>query len=139
MEIIRADNSGFCFGVKQAIKKTEEQIGLMPGRIFTMGPLIHNELVTGDLKKRGVEMIASLDEVEEGDTVIVRSHGEPRSFFDDALAKGIRLVDATCPATRQAGSPHLMKRAWAASARAARARSRKFSHRRSAPQRPALS
>ncbi|MCR4668662.1 MAG: bifunctional 4-hydroxy-3-methylbut-2-enyl diphosphate reductase/30S ribosomal protein S1 [Clostridia bacterium] len=97
MEIIRADNSGFCFGVKQAIKKTEEQIGLRPGRIFTMGPLIHNELVTGDLKKRGVEMIASLDEVEEGDTVIVRSHGEPRSFFDDALAKGIRLVDATCP------------------------------------------
>ncbi|MCR4669442.1 MAG: 4-hydroxy-3-methylbut-2-enyl diphosphate reductase, partial [Clostridia bacterium] len=44
MEIIRADNSGFCFGVKQAIKKTEEQIGLRPGRIFTMGPLIHNEL-----------------------------------------------------------------------------------------------
>ena len=53
-QIIRAANSGFCFGVRQAIEKTENQIKENAGkkRIFTCGPLIHNDLVTNSLKER---------------------------------------------------------------------------------------
>ena len=62
-EIIRAEHSGFCFGVKQAIEKTEEQIKkykLHDGgntRIYTCGQLIHNQSVTDSLAARGVGII----------------------------------------------------------------------------------
>ena len=101
-EIIRAENSGFCFGVKQAMEKTEEQIkikeaGGICGRIFTCGPLIHNTLVTDDLASRGVGIIKGPEEAADGDVVIVRSHGEAKAFFDKEAGTGIRVVDATCP------------------------------------------
>ena len=101
-EILVAENSGFCFGVKQAIEKTEEQIkrkekGEITGRIYTCGPLIHNRLVTNDLALRGAGIINSVSEGVSGDVVIVRSHGETRSFFEEAEEAGITVVDATCP------------------------------------------
>ena len=87
-EILIAENSGFCFGVKQAIEKTEEQIkikenGCIAGNIYTCGPLIHNKLVTEDLASRGVGIISSASEALPGDVVIVRSHGESRDFFEE--------------------------------------------------------
>lgn len=98
-EIIRADHAGFCFGVKQAMEKTERQIEQRePGRhIFTCGPLIHNRLVTDDLARRGVGIIDAPAEAEPGDVVIVRSHGEGKAFFDAAKAGGLTVVNATCP------------------------------------------
>ncbi|MBR6585068.1 MAG: bifunctional 4-hydroxy-3-methylbut-2-enyl diphosphate reductase/30S ribosomal protein S1 [Firmicutes bacterium] len=101
-EIIRAENSGFCFGVKQAMEKTEEQIkikeeGGIEGRIYTCGPLIHNTLVTDDLARRGVGINSGPEEAADGDVVIVRSHGEAKSFFDAVEGTGIKVVDATCP------------------------------------------
>ena len=105
-EILLAENSGFCFGVRQAIEKTEEQINLkksgkIKGRIFTCGPLIHNRLVTDDLAERGVGIITSAGEAEPGDVVIVRSHGESKAFFEDAQSRGITVIDATCPFVRK--------------------------------------
>ena len=105
-EILLAENSGFCFGVRQAIEKTEEQINLkksgkIKGRIFTCGPLIHNRLVTDDLAERGVGIITSAGEAEPGDVVIVRSHGESKTFFEDARSRGITVIDATCPFVRK--------------------------------------
>ena len=97
-EIIRAEHAGFCFGVKQAIDMTDNQIEKRSeGRIYTCGPLIHNRFVTDDLERRGVSIIDSIEEAEAGDTVIVRSHGETRDFFQRAEEKGIHIVDATCP------------------------------------------
>lgn len=98
-EIIRAEHSGFCFGVKRAIKAGEELIEQknVKGRIFTCGPLIHNERVTQDLENRGLAIINSLDEALKGDTVLIRSHGEPKCFYEQAEKRGIELVDATCP------------------------------------------
>lgn len=101
-EILLAENSGFCFGVKQAIEKTEEQIkikekGGISGNIYTCGPLIHNRLVTEDLAARGVGIINSVAQASQGDVIIVRSHGERRNFFEEAQSAGITVVDATCP------------------------------------------
>ena len=99
-EIIRAENAGFCFGVKQAIEKAEkaaENASKDGKRIFSMGSLIHNERVTGDLEKKGIKIIHSLDEVQSADQVIIRSHGEGKAFYEDAEAKGLELIDATCP------------------------------------------
>ena len=98
MEIIMAEHSGFCFGVNRAIDMafSEAEKKDRQGRLFTCGYLIHNKDVVNKLESMGVSMIASLDEAEYGDTVIVRSHGEPREFYVKAAEKGIRLVDTTC-------------------------------------------
>ena len=98
MEIIRAKHSGFCFGVDRAIEMafSEARKEDREGRLFTCGHLIHNKDVVARLESMGVTMIKSLDEASAGDTVIVRSHGEPRDFYEKAEEKGIRLIDTTC-------------------------------------------
>ena len=101
-EIITAPYSGFCFGVKQAIEKTEEEIKIREeekttGKIYTWGPLIHNKTVTDGLREKGVSILDNLKEVSPEDVVIVRSHGETKSFFENARERNCKIVDATCP------------------------------------------
>ena len=101
-EILLAENSGFCFGVKQAMEKTEKEIekkqrNETAGALYTWGPLIHNQTVTDALRAQGVRIAENLDEVTAEDTLIVRSHGEARAFFEEADRRGIHVVDATCP------------------------------------------
>ena len=62
-----------------------------------MGSLIHNERVTADLEKKGIATIDSLEQAAEGDTVIIRSHGEGRAFYEAAESRKVKLIDATCP------------------------------------------
>ena len=96
-KIVRAVNAGFCFGVKQAIERAEKAADGNDGGIFTMGSLIHNERVTADLEKKGIATIDSLEQAAEGDTVIIRSHGEGRAFYEAAESRKVKLIDATCP------------------------------------------
>ena len=100
-KIVIAENAGFCFGVRRAIDtaETEAEKAAERGgsRVFSLGHLIHNDTVVRNLEKRGVQVIGSLSEAEAGDTVIIRSHGEPRRVYLEAEEIGIRLVDATCP------------------------------------------
>lgn len=98
VEIIRAKHSGFCFGVNRAIDMafSEAEKKDRQGRLFTCGYLIHNKEVVKRLESMGVAMIESLDEAAGGDTVIVRSHGEPKEFYDKAAERGIDLIDTTC-------------------------------------------
>ena len=58
MEVILAKSAGFCFGVKRAVEKVYEQIGTGK-KIYTYGPIIHNEEVVKDLASKGVEVIES--------------------------------------------------------------------------------
>lgn len=98
-KIIRAANSGFCFGVKQAIEKTEEQVKNNPDnkKIYTWGPLIHNKRVTDDLEAKGVSILDDFDKISTDDILIVRSHGEGRKFWESAKERGLNVVDSTCP------------------------------------------
>ena len=98
MEVIRAKSAGFCFGVKRAVEKVYEQIG-EGKKIFTYGPIIHNEEVVKDLEKRGVRVVEGLEGLrglEEG-VVIIRSHGVAKEVYDLLEEKGLEYVDATCP------------------------------------------
>lgn len=98
-KIIRAANSGFCFGVKQAIEKAEEQVKNNPDnkKIYTWGPLIHNKRVTDDLEAKGVSILDDFDKISTDDILIVRSHGEGRKFWESAKERGLNVVDSTCP------------------------------------------
>ncbi|MBR4168116.1 MAG: 4-hydroxy-3-methylbut-2-enyl diphosphate reductase [Lachnospiraceae bacterium] len=97
-EVILAKSAGFCFGVKRAVEMVYEQAE-KGGKIYTYGPIIHNEQVVEDLKKRGVSVIENegqLKQLQEG-TVIIRSHGVPKRIQDLILDRGLKYVDATCP------------------------------------------
>lgn len=97
MEVIVADNAGFCFGVKRAIKMANDTIDKSPSAVKALGPLIHNPQVVNAFQRRGLEVITDLEEVESDSTVIIRSHGVGPEVKDDALRKGLRVVDTTCP------------------------------------------
>ena len=96
MEIIRADRSGFCFGVQRAIDLTMEQIEKNEKGekrpLYTCGPLIHNRSVTGALEEKGVGMIQNIEEASEGDVVIIRSHGETRQVLERLEAMETKLA-----------------------------------------------
>lgn len=100
MKIELAKTAGFCFGVRRAVETVYEQVKLHQGeKIYTYGPIIHNEEVIKDLRRQGVEVIGSeeeLEELEEG-VVIIRSHGVPKAICDKLEEKGLDCVDATCP------------------------------------------
>jgi len=95
--IVVAENAGFCFGVKRAVEMAEEIASKMNAKVYTMGQLIHNKAATDELQNKGIAVIDRLEDAEAGSTVIVRSHGEGRDFYDNARAAGVEVVDATCP------------------------------------------
>lgn len=98
MEIITAKNSGFCFGVQRAVDSVYEQIE-KGKKIYTYGPIIHNEQVVAELEEKGVSVIGSLDEIKgirEG-AVIIRSHGVSKDVYDAIKGQGLEVIDATCP------------------------------------------
>ncbi len=98
MEITVAKTAGFCFGVKRAVEQVNEQLRLGK-KVYTYGPIIHNEEVVADFEKKGVSILRPEDEwetVEKG-TIIIRSHGVTRAEQEKLTAVGFEVVDATCP------------------------------------------
>lgn len=94
MEIIIAQTAGFCFGVKRAVDmafsyENEEST-------YTYGPIIHNEVVTGALEKKG---IYAIDTIKDKDVkkLIIRSHGVSPEIYEESKSRDIDIVDATCP------------------------------------------
>ena len=100
MEVIKAKSAGFCFGVKKAMETVYQQIEKGEGkRIYTFGPLIHNEEVVKELKSKGVDVVDTVEELKalkEG-VVIIRSHGVSKDIYKIMEDNGIECVDATCP------------------------------------------
>ena len=96
MEIRLAKTAGFCFGVDRAVKLT---YGLLDeGRkVATLGPLIHNPQTVEDLESRGALVADTPADVPTGYEVVIRSHGVPRSIYDELEARGCTYHDATCP------------------------------------------
>lgn len=94
MEIIIAQTAGFCFGVKRAVDMAYDHA--QEDHTFTYGPIIHNEVVTGDLEKKGVYAIDSI-EGKEVKHLIIRSHGVSPDIYEESKNKEIDVIDATCP------------------------------------------
>lgn len=95
MEIFLADKAGFCFGVKRAINTAFEAAG--KGRVYCLGPLIHNPQEVERLNQAGVSTVENLSSLKPGDFVIIRSHGVPPGVLAQARDKGLNIIDLTCP------------------------------------------
>jgi 4-hydroxy-3-methylbut-2-enyl diphosphate reductase len=90
-----AKYAGVCYGVERALGLAEDAAG--HGRpVHTLGPLIHNPQAVASLRERGIEVAAGLGEVDEG-MLVIRTHGVDPAIIESARAKGLEVVDATCP------------------------------------------
>ena len=98
MEVTVAKSAGFCFGVKRAVDMVHKEAAKNQ-KVYTLGPIIHNEQVVEEFAKKGVQVLESVDEIEEGKevTVIIRSHGITKKMFQELEQKKVRIADATCP------------------------------------------
>ncbi len=98
-EVKLAKSAGFCFGVKRAVDMVYKEVDIKD-RIYTYGPIIHNEEVVNDLASKGVHVIEGRDElaeIESGGTIIIRSHGTSEADYKLMEKKGLDVIDATCP------------------------------------------
>jgi (E)-4-hydroxy-3-methyl-but-2-enyl pyrophosphate reductase len=95
MEILVADKAGFCFGVKRAISTAFDAAD--KGRVYCLGPLIHNPQEVERLSRAGVATVEDFSALEPGDFLIIRSHGVPPRVLTQARDKGLNIIDLTCP------------------------------------------
>lgn len=98
MNIRVAKTAGFCFGVNNAVKMAFDAAEKYKGkRIFTLGPLIHNDAVIERLEKSGVFVAESADQITKDDVVIIRAHGTTPETLEKLSTTGAVVLDATCP------------------------------------------
>jgi len=103
MEIIVAKHMGFCGGVRRAVEMAAGAAQGASGPVFTWGPLIHNPQVVDRLEAGGVQVTERLEELR-GEAFVVSAYGVEHAVLDEAKAKGMRIVDATCPVVIRAHS-----------------------------------
>lgn len=109
MEVLLAEEYGFCFGVERAVEMVEEAVteGVRP--IRSLGPLIHNAQEMERLGEKGVSTIDSPEEAD-GDTIaVIRAHGVTPQVQRDLEKRAAQVIDATCPFVTRV--QHLAERA----------------------------
>ncbi len=101
MNVTVAPCAGFCFGVKRALKLAFDAAHEGNGPMVTLGPIIHNPQVVARLEDEGLRVVDDLSDIDSG-TLVVRSHGLPRTVLSAASDRGVEIVDATCPFVKMA-------------------------------------
>src|SRR5262249_54417646 len=96
MKVILADVYGFCFGVRRAIDIAEQAKDAQAAPVDTLGQLIHNNQQIDRLARAGVRMVNAIDDLQS-ETVAIRTHGAPPATFAQLRARGLKVVDSTCP------------------------------------------
>ena len=100
MKVLLAKTAGFCFGVKRAVDTVYQQVEENKDcKIYTFGPIIHNDEVIKDMQATGVTVLEGEEDLPKAKNgiVIIRSHGVPKRICDRMDELGIQYVDATCP------------------------------------------
>ena len=98
MRVHIAEACGFCYGVRRAV----ELASTAEKGTHTLGPIIHNPQLVNSLSARGVSPVDSLQDVADGSKVLIRSHGVGPHVYEEAEAKHLHVVDATCPHVKKA-------------------------------------
>ena len=96
MKITLAKTAGFCFGVDRAVTTVYDLLD-SGKKVCTLGPIIHNPQLVGELEVRGVRIVNDAQEVAEGETLVIRSHGVPEAVVNSLQENKIEYFDATCP------------------------------------------
>jgi 4-hydroxy-3-methylbut-2-enyl diphosphate reductase len=97
MDVKIAKTAGFCWGVRRTVDKVMDVAGRRSGPVVTLGPVIHNPQAVARFREKGVETVGAVQEVGDGTTVVVRTHGAVRAELEAAESRGLEVVDGTCP------------------------------------------
>ena len=92
-----ASGSGFCFGVRKALRMAEEAAAKPRASVYTYGAIIHNPQVVADLEAKGINKVSSLRRLKRGDALIISAHGSPPDVLQRARQRRLKVLDATCP------------------------------------------
>jgi len=100
MKVLKAREMGFCYGVRRAVEMMEHEVET--GRpIASLGSVVHNPQVVGRLRDRGLDVVTALGDV--GDRrLVITAHGVGPAVIEEAEARGLDVVDATCPIVTRA-------------------------------------
>ncbi len=109
MEVLLADEYGFCFGVERAVEMVEDALDAGGGPIRSLGPLIHNAQEMERLGAKGVSTIDSPAEADDGTIAVIRAHGVTPKVQQELEQRAAKVVDATCPFVTRV--QHLAERA----------------------------
>ena len=96
MQVLLADELGFCFGVERAVEMTEKALN-DGATVRTLGPLIHNAQEMQRLASEGIDVIDKPQEASKQMVAIIRAHGVTPQVQKDLEASAGQVVDATCP------------------------------------------
>ena len=98
-KILLAESAGFCFGVQRAVEEALKVKEQYKKKIYTLGPLIHNNDVVEYLEENNIYAIDfdKTDSLKEGDVIVIRSHGVTKDVIESLENKGLIVVNATCP------------------------------------------
>ncbi len=97
IKVTLANPRGFCAGVDRAIEIVERTLELFEAPIYVRHEVVHNSYVVACLNKKGAIFVNELNEVPDGATVIFSAHGVPKSVYEEARQRGLKIFDATCP------------------------------------------
>jgi 4-hydroxy-3-methylbut-2-enyl diphosphate reductase len=96
MKVFLAEHAGFCMGVQRAIDMAHETAEKSTPPVTVLHEIVHNKSVVADLEKKGVKSADEVDEVYSG-TLIISAHGASPDVIREAKAKGLHVVDTSCP------------------------------------------
>jgi 4-hydroxy-3-methylbut-2-en-1-yl diphosphate reductase len=96
-EILLAEPRGFCAGVDRAIEIVERALTKFGAPIYVRHEIVHNTYVVNELKAKGAIFIEALSDVPPGATLVFSAHGVSKAVQEEAVARGFRIFDATCP------------------------------------------
>ena len=97
MDAILSSPRGFCAGVVRAIEIVEVCIEKFGAPVYVRHEIVHNKYVVDDLRLKGAVFVEELEEVPDFSTVVFSAHGVPPAIWEDASARNLNVIDATCP------------------------------------------
>jgi 4-hydroxy-3-methylbut-2-enyl diphosphate reductase len=95
--VLLAAPRGYCAGVDRAVIAVEKSLELYGAPVYVRKEIVHNKHVVATLEKRGVIFVNETDEVPEGATVVFSAHGVSPAVHEQAAARNLKTIDATCP------------------------------------------
>jgi 4-hydroxy-3-methylbut-2-enyl diphosphate reductase len=95
--VLLARPRGYCAGVDRAVQTVERALDMYGAPVYVRKQIVHNVHVVRTLEQRGAVFVDETDEVPEGAIVVFSAHGVAPVVHEEAAARGLRTIDATCP------------------------------------------